>query len=365
MKIRTMPNLYVKIVATIVLLEVSIYSFASLPDSVRSNVEDFDYLTRFTENNLATYPYIIKDYSKEYVRLKKNIRKHLLKGQDIESATCDYVFWFFSQFDTHFIVACHKFWDQYDLKVHVNYRQLMNYNPQPVAQMIDSMTYLVRVPSCSGGKPSYGWVDSAAIAYRKSNCPNLIIDVRGNTGGNDGIWAPFFDMLADHKPVRPWTILFRNTKKNIETIATYGMNKLVERAQKTNSLFVPMDNEDDEVILPKSYPVKIAVIVDSRTASSAETLVNFIRDYCSRGKIYGRENTSGANMTGNVAPFKLPHSGITCYYPMCVDNVFSQQVRLRKLGISPDVKITLPLPSSLQENVDSWTLWVANNLEKH
>jgi hypothetical protein len=100
-----MSKIYIRIILLIVSLQLSIASFAAEPDSVRYKIENFDYLTQFTETNLATYPYIIKQHSKEYAALKRNIRKRILKGEDMESATCDYVFWFFSRYDTHFIAV--------------------------------------------------------------------------------------------------------------------------------------------------------------------------------------------------------------------------------------------------------------------
>ena len=33
-------------------------------------------------------------------------------------------------------------------------------------------------------------------------------------------------------------------------------------------------------------------------------------------------------------------------------------------GIAPDVRIPLPLPDVLTDNVDEWTKWVAADLEK-
>ncbi len=359
-----MSNTSIKYVIMIIALQLSVTSFAAEPDSIRYNIEDFNYLTQFTETNLTTYPYIIKYHSKEYEKLKKDVRKRITKGEVMETAACDYVFWFFSQFDTHFFVGCHQFWNKYDSKVHANYSSLMDYDPQPVCQAVDSTTFLVRVPSCTGKNPSFQWVDSAATAYKNSNCSNLIIDIRGNTGGDDGIWTPFINMLVDHKPAHPWNILFRNTKKNMKIIAERGMDDLAKRAKNTNSPFIPVNegNEEDEEIPPVGNPVKMAVIVDSRTASSAETLVSFVRDYCSHGKIYGHDNTSGANKTGNVAEFKLPHSGVTCYYPTCVNDDFEQQAKTKQLGIAPDVRITIPLPSSLKGEIDSWTVWVAHDL---
>ena len=33
-------------------------------------------------------------------------------------------------------------------------------------------------------------------------------------------------------------------------------------------------------------------------------------------------------------------------------------------GIAPDVRIDLPLPAKLTDNVDEWVIWVAEQLEK-
>ena len=340
-------------------------SSATRPDSINKNLQDYQYLTQFTETNLATFPYINKMYGKEYRKHKKTIRKHLLKGQDIETATCDYVFWFFSQFDTHFIVDRHKFWQEYDRKVHTKYKEKMEYNPQPLACMVDSDTYLVRVPSCGGQNPTFAWVDSVAQVFKMRNCPYLILDIRGNTGGNDAIWEPFFEVLADHKPDKAWKVLFRSSPANRDVLMKQGNMNLAEKAKKSKSQFVPLTEEDDdeEMTFLSSKLTKVAILVDSKTASSGETLVRFTKDYCNRGKIYGQDNTSGANLSGNVTPFKLPHSGITCYYPLCVDEDFALQIKNKELGIKPDVKILIPLPTALKDNVDTWVIWVSKHIK--
>ena len=340
-------------------------SSATCPDSINHNLQDYQYLTQFTEANLATFPYINEMYGKEYRKHKKAIRKHLLKGQDIETATCDYVFWFFSQFDTHFIVDRHKFWQEYDRKVHTQYKEKMEYDPQPLACRVDSDTYLVRIPSCAGQNPTFAWVDSVAQAFKKINCPYLILDIRGNTGGNDAIWEPFFEILADHKPTKSWKVLFRCSPANIGVLMKQGDITLAEKAKISKSQFIPLNEEenDEEITFLPSKLIKVAILVDNRTASSGETLVRFTKDYCNRGKIYGQDNTSGANLSGNVTPFQLPHSGITCYYPTSVDEDFALQIKNRKPGIRPDVKIPIPLPDTLKDNVDTWVVWVARHLK--
>lgn len=355
----------IKLFLAILSLCWSLSSFAIRPDSIKHNLKDFQYLTQFTEANLATYPYIKNIYGNEYSKLKKTIREHLIKGQDIETATCDYVFWFFSQFDTHFIVDRHRFWQEYDRRIHPAYSEKMEYGPQPLACMVDSDTYLVRIPSCSGQNPSFAWVDSVAQAFKRINCPYLILDIRGNTGGNDAIWEPFFEILADHKPNKPWNVLFRNSPMNVNVLIKQGNMSIAEKARKSESLFVPLsgENNDEDMTFLTSNLTKVAILVDSRTASSGETLARFTKDYCNRGKIYGQDNTSGANLSGNVTPFKLPYSGITCYYPMCVDADFALQIKAKELGIKPDVRIPIPLPRSLKDNIDTWVVWVTRHLK--
>ena len=91
----------------------------------------------------------------------------------------------------------------------------------------------------------------------------------------------------------------------MEIIAERGMDDLAKRAKNTNSPFIPVDegNEDDEEIPPVGNPVKMAVIVDSRTASSAETLVSFVRDYCSHGNSFATRLLNSVNKAWITLPF--------------------------------------------------------------
>jgi hypothetical protein len=40
-------------------------------------------------------------------------------------------------------------------------------------------------------------------------------------------------------------------------------------------------------------------------------------------------------------------------------------INIDETGIKPDVRIKLPLPKNLTDNVDEWTVWVACDLEKN
>ena len=41
----------------------------------------------------------------------------------------------------------------------------------------------------------------------------------------------------------------------------------------------------------------------------------------------------------------------------------AQVVQAEAAGIAPDVRIPLPLPEVLTDNVDTWTLWVAEDMK--
>ncbi len=82
---------------------------AAVPDSLKKDLEDYDYLVSFIENNYAPFDAIMqKGYKREYKSMKKQTRAQLCKGEsDLEKAATDYIIWFYSQFDRH-IALCHN-----------------------------------------------------------------------------------------------------------------------------------------------------------------------------------------------------------------------------------------------------------------
>ena len=109
---------------------------------------------------------------------------------------------------------------------------------------------------------------------------------------------------------------------------------------------------------------KAAIVIDKSTASSAESLVRFAKMYCdtTRTKVYGKENTWGAQHSGNIIGTPLPHSQIWVYYPTCISSLFLHDDSQGSSGLSPDVRIDLPYPQQLTDNCDEWILWIADQL---
>ena len=206
------------------ILVVAQFSFAAVPDSLKRDLEDYDYLVSFVENNYAPFDAIMqKGYKSEYKALKKQLRKKLCNGEvDMEQAATDYVLWFYSQFDRHIQLVSETFemakanmineaMAKADATLMTNPGNF-EYAPIPVSCKVDSCTWLIRVPSCE--PDFYDGTANALQQFMTSECENLIIDIRGNGGGGDNVWEKYYDLLYDH-PYKTEITWFRNTPKNL------------------------------------------------------------------------------------------------------------------------------------------------------
>ena len=185
-------------------------------DSITDNMQDFNYLTSYTEANYAAFPAIISNgFGSQYNAMKTSLKEAVGSGSmGIRQAACEYAFWFNSMFDAHYYVDAHLFWQVYKRKDTPDYKGLMKYEPQKLSTRIDKRSYLIRVPSCAGNNPTFEWMANAVNDFQNSKCKNLIIDIRGNMGGADAFWAPLIPLLIDHKALVPEEYWFRNTYAN-------------------------------------------------------------------------------------------------------------------------------------------------------
>ena len=355
---------------------------AAVPDSLKKDLEDYDYLVSFVEKNYAPFDAIMqKGYKREYKSLKKQIREQLSKGDsDLGKATSDYVMWFYSQFDRHLELETSEFQMaeanmmneaiiKLDSTLQTNTE--FEYDPKPVSCKVDSLSWLIRVPSCS---PDYHeWTTKALQQFDESDCENLIIDVRGNGGGSDGVWRRYYDMLYD-RPNKPYVSWFRNTSENINQWKIYAMKWLpgdertrnfVEKCEKSKKKFMKWGEESaDTGRKPTTRIRRAAVLVDMTTASAAESIAEFAKRHSDRAKVYGIGNTMGCELTGNCREGVLPNSKIKLTYATTVDSGFYEKDFSKGLGIVPDVIIPLPMARKFTDNIDEWVLWVAEDMKR-
>lgn len=111
-------------------------------------------------------------------------------------------------------------------------------------------------------------------------------------------------------------------------------------------------------------PRRAALIVDGRVASSGEQLVLEVRASSRRTTVYGQDNTLGCLDYSNCEILYFPRDTARwMIVPVTRSNGFPQGAASTG-RIAPDVRIPLPLPRTLTDNVDPWVEWVAGDLKK-
>ena len=357
-----------KIIITTLLVLFTLTTIAAVPDSIRQNLEDYDYLVSFTEQNYAPFTAIMeKGYEREYKSMKKQLRQQVKQGEaDIEKAAIDYVLWFYSRFDRHIMINTMAFRKASNTLLSPQDIEIIEYAPKAVSCQVDSCTWLIRVPSCD---PSFDkWTNDAFWQFLKSDCKNLIIDLRGNIGGSDGVWNSYYLALYDH-PSQPCIHWFRNTPENLHhwdyMLESKNVREFVERCQTSKKEFEKWhEREGDLGLQPSTLIHRAAVLIDWNTASAAESLVTFVKEYSDRAKVYGIGNTFGANQSGNCHYVVLPNSKIGFQYATTVTSDFYENDFSGTLGIAPDIIIPLPYATTLTDNIEEWVLWVAEDLKR-
>ena len=372
------------LISALIFATAASFSFAATPDSLKKDLEDYDYLVSFVEQNYAPFDAIMqKGYKREYKALKKQLRKKLSKGDaSLERTATDYILWFYSQFDQHISLVNSELFPMAQLEMVrkslakgdttlLTDTEENEYNPRPVSCKVDSLTRLIRVPSCN--PDFYDGTVNALEQFLASDCVNLIIDVRGNGGGGDNVWKGYYDLLYDH-PYMPESKWHRNTPKNLlywkEMLKLQPKSpwnlQLIERCEASKKKFVKLNESDSgDNRQPTSRIKRAAVLIDCFTASAAESLAEFVKKESDRAKVYGIWNTSGCDLTGNCRTEPLPNSRFGVYYATTVDSGFYEKdFSSEGLGISPDVLIPLPFARKLTDNIDEWVLWVAEDLKK-
>jgi len=339
-------------------------------DSVSSLLADFDSVVSMTEHDYAPYKYKVTNKNqKEYVSFKQGIIRDITTGKrSWRDAVCAYVGWFG---DFHFFVFGdqndHYQFNKYQRK-RIDYSPVMEYAPKAVSCQVDTHTWLIRFPTCEGSESLTEFVENSIRQYRVSGCPYLIIDIRGNGGGQDETFEPYLHLLYDTPGWIGDGVVFRNTASNIQ------------RSGWTHEDFLDLFHIDElnsgEYItrikdgIPVTYdtiyarPVKAALIIDNCVASSGEQMVLDIRKASRRTKIFGRDHTLGCIDTGNCQYFIFAKHQIGIHYPTTYSTRFDHGTGVDTNGISPDIHLNLPYPKRLSDNIDEWVLWTAMMLEK-
>ncbi|MBR4829084.1 MAG: peptidase S41 [Muribaculaceae bacterium] len=349
-------------------------TYAQMPElTVEQHLEDYDFAVKYIEDNYSGFPDKVNNGTfTEYDSMKLRLRTQVLQGERPGwDAVAEYTAWFN---DRHLKIHLAYYNDKneyigytehYSKKKVIHYEAEMEYKPVAIACKVTDKTFLIRFPSCDDDRSNIKWIKNSIKQFKKSHCENLIIDIRDN-GGGDPRWKPYWKLLYDHEGIVPGCE-YRNTAQNMAYIKEVGWRN-ADFLEKMST-----KNPESEFIgggypLIKSNKVdktvkKAAIIIDNGVASNGEAMVLEIKATSYRTTIYGRDNTIGCLDYSNVAIIPFKHFDHYFGVPM-TRRLGLPATGIDATGIAPDVRIDLPLPAKLTDNIDEWVIWVAEQLEK-
>ncbi len=342
--------------------------------SPKQNLEDFEYALKQLEQSYSGFDIYVNDITKfEYDSLVYSLRNEII--------TCNRPGWdasnqLYSWFDdSHLgLVLPYEHAIKYssDRRKYHNYPEIRPYAPALVACEVDPDSYLIRIPEFDGEAVTHEWIDSVINVFDQGTYPNLIIDLRGNEGGDERLWDPLLSVIFEHSG----TVKSVEFKKSDENIAFLESIKedfpeahiiLEKIAESPDLTYVPLTETDDYHIevLPYSghKPQKVAFIIDANVASAAEGLLIQAKAVKDNVIIYGQDSTSGTLDCASVrVDCALPNSRIALSIPISRTCGLPQS-GIDKTGILPDKIIPISYPKTLTTNVDEWVQYIATDLK--
>ena len=187
----------------------------------------------------------------------------------------------------------------------------LNANDLPSLSFPSPRTALLRLPTFDVDEASDAYtqqIDAAFHEILRKRPDALVIDVRGNTGGQSDAGVQVIRRLIDH-PV--------NQGSRARERLNEDNNGLFGYRGEPGSL-VEMDVSRDGRIEPapadERFQGRVVLLVDVMTYSAAILFATTIQDN-GLATLIGQPTGGFANQTGNMAPITLPNTGLLAYMP--------------------------------------------------
>lgn len=180
------------------------------------------------------------------------------------------------------------------------------------------------------------FVETSVVAKEKKN---VIINLKGNYGGDSSIFAFFLQYLCGYEDLLYADVFSNEEYRTLDSPSgMYAMCRYVElnypiddvrerfhfyfdglEKQKENPhrSYVEFEPKKTQLAKPKFYG-NLIILADKETASSGEDAIKQARILLEKTDqvICIGENTNGALSYGNVCMFRLPESGIVVFMPI-------------------------------------------------
>jgi len=159
--------------------------------------------------------------------------------------------------------------------------------------------------------------------------PILILDLRGHSGGNDGIAFEWMRQYTGQAP--SYGMLFRHLRLNSQTVN--ALNPWVEAASPPS--WQNINFGDGHGFIPNENLV--IVLTDNAIGSAGDTFVGYLRQL-ENVMIVGT-NTRGTLITGNVGSAVLPYSRARIGFGMSL-NIRPDLSQFEGIGFAPDLWVS-------------------------
>lgn len=200
---------------------------------------------------------------------------------------------------------------------------------------IDENTCLLTVKSFSTGREA---VDPIIDSLRRKPVKNLIVDLRGNTGGTIASALPLAQYLVN-EPLYGGIFLTQKYFKNHKTppvVNEYTSYTPFNEASFDLIIKGIHNSEGLYLIITPDEPTfkgKLYILTDKRTASTCEPFVYGFK-HSKRATIIG-ENTMGAMLNAEIFPL---NDHLSIFIPTA-DYYTADGKRLDKVGVMPDKEV--------------------------
>lgn len=203
------------------------------------------------------------------------------------------------------------------------------------------------------------FVDHAFETFAAAHATRLIIDLRGNPGGDN----LFSDVLVSWFATRP----FRFASKFSIRISAESTAANDARIANDAAAAGPISHQYAELYararlgdvvdfdIPLAYPRpdgrfegKVYVLIDRQSYSNAVAVAALAQDY-HFGIILGEPTSDMATTYGAMEQFKLRHTGLMVGYPKA--RIVRPSGDLRARGVTPDISIRIPIVQSPNDEV--------------
>jgi len=248
-------------------------------------------------------------------------------------------------------------------------------NIYPLATSLDDSTFYLRITS---------FMDDAGNKCVKAHWneimarPNLIIDIRGNGGGQD----EYYQMLSALVYTNPYP------SRGVEWYASEGNIRCMEDALKSGEvkngeegiqwvrelIDVMKKNPGGFVMHPSTgrdgiekedtvykNPRRVGIIINEGNGSSAEQFILEAKE-SKKVRLFGNHNTAGVLDYSNRIQEDLPSGKYEFYWPMTRSRRLPEHP-IDNIGIPPDVIIPYPETKQLYDRIDDWVYFVKAYLE--